>query len=160
MLRINLLPSYVTQRRLTKRLIPVFAVILLLSVALPLAAYFSMKTHLTDLTQQAETAEAAKTANDALESQARSTTAQVKPIQDKLDFVAAVHKYNRDQVALINTVADVDPGGNAHFIYSGIAPGAGYATMVIKAYSPSVEQVGRYLQAMFLQPVLSSVSVD
>ncbi len=160
MLRINLLPSYVTQRRLTKRLVPVFAILVLLSVALPLVAYVSMKKHLADLTQQAETAEQAKTANDALEALATSTRAQVQPILDKVNFVAAVHKHNRDQVAVINAVADQSPTGNAHFIYSGIAPGAGYQTMSIKAYSPSVEQVGRYLQAMYHAPVFSSVAVD
>lgn len=160
MLRINLLPTYVTQRRLTKRLVPIFALLVLLSVALPLVAYVTMQTHLKDLTQQAETAEQAKTANDALEAQAASTKAQVKPIQDKVDFVAAVHAYIRAQVALISTVADKSPRGNAGFIYSGIAPGPGYSTVVIKAYSPSVEQVGRYLQAMYQQPVFSSVAVD
>lgn len=158
MLRINLLPPYVTQRRLTKRLIPVFALLVALSVALPLIWYASMKTHLTELTQQADTDEAQKTANDALEAQAVSTTAQVKPIQDKLDFAVAVHAYIRAQVALINTVADKSPKNS--FIYSGIAPGPGYQTMVIKAYSPSVEEVGRYLQAMYAQPVFGSVAVD
>jgi len=162
MLRINLLPSYVSQRRLTKRLVPVFALLVLLSVALPLVAYVSMKSHLTTLTQQAETAEQAKTANDALEALAASTTAQVKPIQDKVDFVAAVHKHNRDQVALINTVVDQSPSprSNAGFIYNSLHPGPGYQTMVINAYSPSVEQVGRYLQAMYQAPVFSTVAVD
>jgi len=162
MLRINLLPPYVTQRRLTKRLVPVFALLVLLSVALPLLWYATMQTHLKDLTQQAETAEQAKAANDALEAQAGSTKAKVKPIQDKVDFVAAAHAYIRAQYAVFNAIADQSPSprSNAGFIYSGIAPGAGYSSVVIKAYSPSVEQVGRYLQAMYQAPVFSSVAVD
>jgi len=158
MLRINLLPSYVTQRRLTKRLVPVFALLVLLSVALPLVAYVSMQAHLKDLTQQAETAEQAKTANDALITLAGTTTAQVKPIQDKVDFVTLAHKYDRDQVATISTVANKSPRNS--FIYSGMAPGAGYQTMTIKAHSRSVEEVGRYLQDMYHQPVFTSVAVD
>ena len=160
MLRINLLPPYVTQRRFTKRLLPFVVLGVVLSVILPLVWYGTMQKHLNDLTQQAETAEQAKTANDALEAQAVSTKAQVQPIQDKVDFAAAVHKYNRDQVQLINAVAQESPTGNAKLIYSGIAPGPGYQTMTIKAYSPSVETVGRYLQAMYQAPVFSSVTVD
>ena len=158
MLRINLLPSYVTQRRLTKRLIPVFIVIFALFAALPLALYVSMKTHLSALTQEADTDEAQKTANDALEAQAASTKAKVQPILDKVLFVEAAHKHIRDQVVTIKTVANESPRNS--FIYSGMAPGAGYTTMTIKAYSPSVEEAGRYLQAMYQQPVFSSVAVD
>lgn len=158
MLRINLLPPYVTQRRLTKRLIPVFALLVALSVALPLVAYISMKNHLADLTQQAETAEAQKNANDALEASAKSTLAQVQPILDKLKFVQDVHAFDRAQVALFNTLADKSPRNS--FIYSGVTSDAGYNTLTIKAYSPSVEEVGRYLQAMYQEPDFSSVVVD
>ena len=158
MLRINLLPSYVTQRRLTKRLIPVFALLVLLSVALPLLLFATMKSHLTELTQQAETEEQKKNSNDALVALAASTLAKVQPILDKVNFVEAVHKYDRDQVTTIGTVANESP--KKSFTYSGMAPGPGYQTMTIKAYSPSVEEVGRYLQAMYQQPAFSSVAVD
>ncbi len=66
MLRINLLPAYVTQRRLTNRLIPVFAVLVVLSAAVPIAFYVTMKAHLDDVSQQADTAEAKKKATDDL----------------------------------------------------------------------------------------------
>lgn len=158
MLRINLLPPYVTQRRLTKRLIPVFALLLLVSVALPLLLFANMKTHLNDITQQAEADEQAKSANDALDALAASTKAQVQPILDKVNFVEAIHKYNRDQVTTIVAVANQSP--KKSFIYSGMAPGAGYSTMTINAYSPSVEEAGRYLQAMYQQPAFTSVAVD
>ena len=158
MLRINLLPSYVTQRRLTKRLVPFAVLAVVLSVVLPLLWYASMKTHLTDLTQQADSAEQAKNANDALVSTAASTKAKVKPIQDKVDFVMLAHKYDRDQVGTISTVANKSPRNS--FIYSSMAPGAGYQTMSIKAYSKSVEEVGRYLTAMYHQKAFTSVAVD
>ena len=158
MLRINLLPSYVTQRRRTKRLVPFAVLAVVLSVVLPLLWYASMKVHLADLTQQADTAEQAKNANDALVALAASTKAKVKPIQDKVDFVVAVHKYDRDQVGTISTVANKSPRNS--FIYSSMVPGAGYQTMSIAAYSKSVEEVGRYLTAMYHQPVFTSVAVD
>ena len=158
MLRINLLPPYVTQRRLTKRLIPAFALLLLVCIAAPLFLFANMKTQLNDLTQQADTDEAAKAVNDALDASTASTLAQVQPILDKVNFVKAVHKYNSDQVTTIVTVANESP--KKSFIYNGMAPGAGYSTMTIAAYSPSVEAAGRYLQAMYQQPAFSSVAVD
>jgi len=162
MLRINLLPSYVTQRRFTKRLLPFVVLGVALSVVLPLLLFGTMKAHLNELTQAAETAEAQKTANDALVAQAASTKAQVKPIQDDIDFAAALRKYIRDQTITVNTIAEKspDPHSSSGFIYSSLNPGPGYSTIVIKASSPSVEQVGRYLAAMYAQKVFSSVAVD
>ena len=156
MLRINLLPEYVRQRRLTKKLIPLFVGIFLLCVALPLGYYFKMQSDYNTLAEHTETAEAAKTANDALEALAVSTKAKVAPIQAKLDFVDAVHAYTRKWVALYNTLADTSPKHS--FIYSGVSVSG--ATMTIKAYSPSVEEVGRYLQAMYREPDFVTVAVD
>ena len=156
MLRINLLPAYVTQRRLTKRLSVFFVALFILCVALPLVGYVSMKTHLNDVLQQADTAEAKKKATDDLKTLAATTIAQVAPIQAKLDFVAAVHKNPRDWVKLYNTLADTSP--KSSFIYTDAAVSG--ATMSIKAYSPSVEEVGRYLQAMYHEPDFQTVAVD
>lgn len=156
MLRINLLPAYVTQRRLTKRLSFVFALLFILCVVAPLTAFVTMKAHLNDVLQQADTAEARKKATDDLRTLAASTLAQVKPIQDKLDFVEAVHKNPRDWVKLYNTLADTSP--KSSFIYTDAAVSG--ATMSIKAYSPSVEEVGRYLQAMYHEPDFQTVAVD
>ena len=82
----------------------------------------------------------------------------MQPILDKVNFVDGVHKYNRDQVTTLVAVANQSP--KKSFIYSGMAPGAGYSTMTINAYSPSVEEAGRYLEAMYQQPAFTSVAVD
>lgn len=185
MLRINLLPASVAQRRRTRLTIIGFAALLLVCIAAPLAIYASQKAHLSELTQQADTAEAGKKQTDALKAQAVSTLAKVKPIADKLKFVEDVHAYPRQWVALYNTLAETTP--KSSFIYteasvsggtggaSGGAPGgiggmggaaggaagaSGGATMTIKAYSPSLEEVGRYLQAMYQEPDFQTVAVD
>ena len=59
-------------------------------------------------------------------------------------------------VKLYNTLADTSP--KSSFIYSDAAVSG--ATMTIKAYSPSVEEVGRYLQAMYHEPDFQTVAVD
>ena len=156
MLRINLLPSYVSQRRLTKRLVVAFAALFILCVLAPLAIYASMVHHLNDVSEQADSAEAGKKITDARKAQAAAAIASIKPIQDKLDFVTAVHAYNRQQVALYNTLADTSP--KSSLIYTDASYSA--STMSIKAYSPSVGVVGRYLQAMYQEPDFQTVTVD
>ena len=156
MLRINLLPSYVSQRRLTKRLVVAFAALFILCVLAPLAIYASMVHHLNDVSAQADSAEAGKKITDARKAQAAAAIASIKPIQDKLDFVTAVHAYNRQQVALYNTLADTSP--KSSLIYTDASYSA--STMSIKAYSPSVDTVGRYLQAMYQEPDFQTVAVD
>ena len=156
MLRINLLPSYVSQRRLTKRLVVAFAALFILCVLAPLAIYASMVHHLNDVSAQADSAEAGKKITDARKAQAAAAIASIKPIQDKLDFVTAVHAYNRQQVALYNTLADTSP--KSSLIYTDASYSA--STMSIKAYSPSVGVVGRYLQAMYQEPDFQTVTVD
>jgi hypothetical protein len=156
MLRINLLPSYVSQRRLTKRLAAAFVAIFVLCVLAPLAIYASMVHHLNDVAAQADSAEAGKKITDGRKAQATAAIASIKPIQDKLDFVTAVHAYNRQWVALYNTLADTSP--KSSLIYTDASVSG--SIMSIKAYSPSVEVVGRYLQAMFQEPDFQTVTVD
>jgi len=156
MLRINLLPSYVSQRRLTKRLIAAFAALFILCVLAPLAIYATMVHHLNDVSAQADSAEAGKKITDTRKAQASAAIASIKPIQDKLDFVTAVHAYNRQQVALYNTLAYASP--KSSLIYTDASYNA--STMSIKAYSPSVDVVGRYLQAMYQEPDFKTVAVD
>lgn len=156
MLRINLLPPYVQQRRLTKALIPIFIGIVALFVAVPLAAYFYLHGKLTTLTQEAADAVTGKGITDSLKTEATTTLAQVGPINAKLQFVKDIYAYERKWVALYNTLAETTP--KSSFIYTG-AEVTG-PTMNIKAYSPSVEDVGRYLQVMYHEPDFSTVAVD
>ncbi len=156
MLRINLLPPYVQQRRLTKKLVPAFVALFALSVALPLAGYFYLHHKLAVLTGEANAAVSGKAVTDSLKAEAVTTLAQVGPIQQKLQFVTDVDAYARRWVARYAQLADTTP--RSSFIYTGAAITG--PTMAIKAYSPSVETVGRYLQVMYHEPDFSTVAVD
>jgi len=156
MLRINLLPAYVSQRRLTKRLVAAFAALFLLCVFAPLAIYAAMVHHLNDISAQADSAEAGKRITDSRKAQAAAAIASIKPIQNKLDFVAAVHAYTRQWVALMDTLADTSPKNSLIYTDASVTGSA----MTIKAYSPSVAEVGRYLQAMYQEPDFQTVAVD
>ncbi len=156
MLRINLLPAYVSQRRITRRLSAIFAVLVALSVVLPLAYYAKQQHDLTVLLAQADDAEKNKAITDTRKAQAAAVLTAVQPTQAKLDFVTAVHAYNRQWVALYNTLADTSP--KSSLIYTDAAVTG--STMTIKAFSPSVDTVGRYLQAMYQEPDFQTVVVD
>lgn len=156
MLRINLLPPYVQQRRLTKRLVPAFVALFAVCAALPLAGYFYLHNKLNALTGEANAAVSGKGVTDSLKAESVTTIAQVGPIQQKLQFVTDVDTYARKWVAKYAQLADTTP--RSSFIYTGAAITG--PTMAIKAYSPSVESVGRYLQVMYHEPDFSTVAVD
>ncbi|MDQ2688103.1 MAG: hypothetical protein M3Y28_09585, partial [Armatimonadota bacterium] len=180
MLRIDLLPTYVKQRRVTKQVITAFVIAAILCVALPMLFYVYKEKQLKDLTAKADAAVAGKAKTDASKALAASTLALVDPIKAKIDFVAAVLDYPRHWVQFYNTLADVTPRNS--FIYSGTTLGAGAAaggssqggygssgvttastgpnSVTIQAYSKSVAEVGRYLQAMYREPDFTTVAVD
>ena len=155
MLRINLLPSYVSQRRLTRKLVLGFVTLLIACAAVPLALYFQAHNQRIDEENQATAAEAGKAKTDALKAQAAAQRSQIAPLKAKVDYVKAVEAYNNSIVAFWNTVAQYsDP----KIIYTD-AQVAGTA-LTIKAYSPSIAEVGRYLQAMYQEPDFSTVGID
>ena len=179
MLRINLLPDYVKQRRQIKQLIAGFTIAAIACVVLPLGIYFYQVGKLKTLTAQANAAVEGKRKTDESKALAVSTLALVDPIKAKIDYVAAALANPGHWVQFYNTLANVTPLNS--LIYSsttlgagtgaaGAYPGSGGATAVaaatgptsvtIKAYSSSVAMVGRYLQAMYREPDFTTVAVD
>ncbi len=179
MLRIDLLPNYVKQRRVIKQMITGFAIAAIACVVLPLGFYFLKVSELKTLTAKADAAVEGKAKTDASKALAASTLAQVDPIKAKIDFVAAVHAFNGHYIQFYNTLANVTPSNS--LIYSGTTLGAGTGAagsypssgasgataaatgptaVSIKAYASSVATVGRYLQAMYREPDFTTVTVD
>ncbi|MDQ2799712.1 MAG: hypothetical protein M3Y13_08735, partial [Armatimonadota bacterium] len=155
MLRINLLPTYVTQRRKVKTAIILWLIAFAVLAAAPTAYYFGIRAHEKDLEAQATDAETKQKVTQDLRTLATNTIAKVAPIQADLDFVKQVHEYARKWVALYVTLAHyTDPS----MIYTDAATNG--ATMTIKAHSPSVAEVGRYLQAIYKEPDFQTVSID
>jgi len=133
-----------------------FAVLLIICLVLPLTYYAAQNKALSDLTGQADTAVAGKAVTDGLNTKAKAMLAQVDPIKAKLKFVDDVHAYARQWIALYNTLAETSP--KSSLIYTDASVSG--ATMTIKAYSPSLEEVGRYLQTMYQEPDFQTVAVD
>jgi len=155
MLRINLLPTYVNQRRQVRLMSVLFVVLFAVLTAGSLALYFAKHSIQRDLEAKATDAETKQKATQGLRALATSTLAQVAPIQANLDFVKAVHDYARQWASLYATLAQyTDP----RMIYTDAAVSG--TTMAIKAYTPSISEVGRYMQAIYKEPDFTSVGID
>ncbi len=155
MLRINLLPTYVSQRRLTRKLAFGFAALLAICVLLPLALYVSTRSARAAEENQATAAEAGKAKTDALKTAATNQRSQIAPLKAKVDYVKAVRAYNTSLVTFWDTVSRYsDP----KVVYTDAAVSG--TTLTIKAYMPSIGEVGRYLQAMYREPDITTVSID
>ena len=156
MLRINLLPNYVSQRRQTRKLLLGFIVLFVLCAVIPTVLYLNASGQAAIWESKATSAEAGKAITDALKQKASDTTSQIAPLQAKVDFVNAVHQHNIDIVKFWNLLAQYSSGSKV--IYSDAAISG--STLTIKAYTPSIAEVGRYLQAMYQEPDFQSVGVD
>jgi hypothetical protein len=156
MLRINLLPSYVAQRRMTKKFIVAWTVAFAAVVAIELAFQFAY-LYPTDAseTQKAQEAVQAQTYITSENALASSTTATVAPIQGKINFVNGVQTYNQYYPTLFETVARFT---SPRILYYGMSVSG--STMTIDAYTPSIDELGRYLQVMYHEPDFTSVSIS
>jgi Tfp pilus assembly protein PilN len=155
MLRINLLPAYVAQRRLSKRMILGFAALFLVLLVGMGAWYVSISSALSRETQLADNAVAGQQAMQGVTQQAQTVQASVAPIQAKVDFVKAVHQYNLSQVRIYANLAHyTDP----KIIYSDAAYSGD--TMTIQAYTPSFPELLVYLPEIRKDPDFTSVTIN
>src|SRR3569833_749003 len=142
MIRVNLLPGYVAQRRLTRRMIWAYTVVFVMIVGAMMTWTFGFEIPAAnDAETKAKQAEDAKAATDALRTEAQTVTSDVQPTLAKVNFVKAVHDYNIKWVKLYDTVARYT---DLKVIYSSASVSG--QQMSIKAYAPSIAEKGRYLE--------------
>ncbi|MEO7904083.1 MAG: hypothetical protein ABIZ35_28545 [Capsulimonas sp.] len=156
MLRVNLLPGYVAQRRMTRNLTAVFSALFLTAVVtLSGATFFFLVPAQKYMENEAAKAEALKQQTDTAKSGASSVRTAIAPTEAKLQFVVDARNYNKEWARLYDTVARyTDP----KMIYTD-ATVSGTA-LSIKAYAPSIAEVGRYLEAIYKEPDFQTVSID
>ena len=155
MLRINLLPSYVAQRRITRQVGIAAGVLFFLSVAIPFYLYLQADRDRQDMEAKATEAEAQQQITQGYVTDAANRRSQIAPLKAKVDFVNQVYAYNLSQPAFFARLAQyTDP----KIIYTD-ATVAG-TTLTIKAFCPSLADVGRYLQAIYNEPDFQTVAID
>jgi Tfp pilus assembly protein PilN len=156
MLRVNLLPEYVAQRRVSRQLIVVFSCVFFLIVGGMLSYVFGSLVPATHNEEsQAVAAEAGKAITDGLISDANTVTTNVQPTKAKVDYVALVHDYNRQWAQLYDTLARYT---DQDMIYTSAQVSG--PSMTIKAYASSIKEVGKYLAEIYREPDFNTVSID
>lgn len=155
MLRINLLPSYVAQRRLTRQ-IAVASIALCAGIILVmLGMYEPLPGQIKSLSDQAAAAEAIKKTVEDLNTKTAAVQAQMPQYTDKTKFVTGVEAYNAYFPKLYRRVASYTVPG---ILYSSISCTG--TSLSIDAYTPRLAVMSDYLAHMWNNPDLSAVSVS
>lgn len=154
MLRINLLPAYVAQRRTVARLRVIAVLGLIVIIVGGVGYYLSLLPQVANMTQQAQTAQNDKSQIDALNSKAADTLSKVGPILAKVKFYNDVQKYNPQTAELYARVARwTSP---AVYLSSMAVSGD---TLAISGFTKSISDLGRYLQYMYTEPDVQTVAL-
>jgi len=155
MLRINLLPAYVGQKRLNKKMTAAFTAAFIIVVGGLLGwEFLILRPADANETTMANDAVAAKAYLDSETALAASTLAAAAPVQANIQFYHDVQTYNASYPDLYEEVARFT---SPKILYTSMAVDG--QTLTIDAYTPSIEELGRYLQVMYHEPDITSVSV-
>lgn len=154
MLRINLLPAYIAERRKTRLTIVAFSAAFLGVVAGVVAFYIFMLGQVTNLEQQAvnETTEAQRVTK--IGTDADQIAQGIQPLAEKVGFIESVRWYNTLRNRIYTNMAAYT---TKDIEYSSMA--AGGQTVTADAFAKDPESIARYLIAMYNNPDLSAVSV-
>ncbi|MHB0999326.1 MAG: PilN domain-containing protein [Armatimonadota bacterium] len=156
MLKINLLPKYIYERRNVRKMILLFGVIFIAVAAGMVAWIFQLSSKERLLTDQVSKMEIEAEAVKALEAEVTAEQAKIPPIEAKYQYVKDVLNYNEKLPALYEQVA--------RYTYNRIeyrSMNASGGQLQISAHARSVGDCGRYLLNMYRAGHLfSSVSIS
>jgi hypothetical protein len=161
MLRINLLPAYIAERR--KRNLAI--VVSIFMVALPCVAlmvyYTSLKAQAADEKQLADDTEQKKADIDAINAKAQSTLDKVKPIIDKVAFVDNIHFYNTLPGRIYSQAARYTIPQAEYNSMSASGTTLAMTGFIAGQSGPdAVANFGRYLVTFFGNPDITALSVN
>ncbi len=154
MLRINLLPAYIAERRKTRLAIIGFSVGFAIVTAAMLGWFLTLKP--TVQAREAAANEQVRLAGEVatLETEAQTIRDSIAPIRNKRDFIDAVLFYNTLRPKIFRRAAEYT---YRDIEYSSMA--VQQQTLSINAFAKRTSDVGRFLITMFGNPDLEAVSV-
>jgi len=155
-LKINLLPSYIYEKRKVKQTAFVFAVLFIGVVAGMVAWYLSLGAKQREMTIQV--ADMQQKANEVrqIEAQATAEEQRLPVIQGKVAFIEGVMEYNLAYPKLYEELAKYTYN---RIMYTSVDPSAGQ--LKIAAHARSIGDCGRYLLNMYrASHIFTSVGID
>ena len=154
MLRINLLPAYIAEKRLTRMTTIATVLCALVVVGAVLAHYISAVQAANDMEQQANDADAAARIVEDIQSAATTKLAEIQPIQAKVDFVKGVQTYNLLVPEIYRNVAK--------YTYRKVeynSMNVNGDTLQVSAYVQNLADVGRFYLTLFANPDIKALSI-
>ncbi len=155
MLKIDLLPSYVRERRKVKPAIILVVVIILVEVALLLGASMKVKGAIAATQKELDEIEPVAKQVESLEAEAQSELATVKPAIDRVKYYEDMAKLGDQFVKLIDAVNE--------YIYEKVTVQnfqTDGSSVSFTAVTDSTESFGRFLLNFLRCPAVTNVSVS
>ncbi|MDO8588147.1 MAG: hypothetical protein Q7T82_14060 [Armatimonadota bacterium] len=144
MIKINLLPGYVLERQVVRRLMVIFAALLAFVVVAGVAWRIQRGAALANLRVELESAKMTENEVISNETRAKEELAKIDPINGKVKFIEDVMSYNLRGPALYEDLT--------RFTYEKVRYRNITLTdtqMEIEAYAPSLSDAGRYLLNLY-----------
>lgn len=155
-LRINLMPAYIAEQRKTSSAVVGTVAGVIAVVGGLLGYHFLVLTpQVNNMIEQANAADADAKIVEGIEAQTASTLSQVKPLQDKVDFVKQVQFHNVLVPQIYRNVAK--------YTYNKVeynSMNVQTDALTISAYVQKLADVGRFYLTLFANPDIKSVSIS
>lgn len=155
MLRINLLPAYIAEKKKKNAHIFWAVALPIVCIAAPLIYRFiPQEQAYNDIKAKADQADLDATAVETTEQNTKNELAKIAPIQAKVDFVKDIQFYNKFPGLVYRNVA--------RYTYRGVE----YNSMAVQgdslsvsAFVPKLDDVGRFYLTLFANPDIKALSI-
>ncbi len=144
MIKINLLPKTIGQKRVVRNTAILMGCVLVLVIAVGVAYGFKLKGEVAAMEELASATEAWKARVEGIQKQAQEIREQTKPIKEKFDFIKDVLKYNEKYPALYEEIAK--------WTYEKVSLTGLQCDgqqVVMQAHVKTLDDLGRYLLNMY-----------
>ena len=144
MIKINLLPRSINEKRIIRNTALIFAFLLVVVIAGGMTYYTKLRGDVQAMEQQATDTEAWEARVQGIQKQGQDMLASVQPIQQKIDFIAGVLEYNQKFAALYEQVGRWT---YERIVYTSMQSDGNVIAM--QARAKSLDDVGRFLLNMY-----------
>jgi hypothetical protein len=155
-LKINLLPKYIYERRKVYRLASIFGVVFIAIVFGMFAWWFMLGNKEIILTGQVDEMELKTSILNDLQKQVDSEKAKLPPVESKVKFMEDLMAYNVKVPQLYEELAKYT---YARILYKSVTPAG--SNLTIQAHAGSLADCGRYLMNMYRAThIFNSVTIS
>lgn len=156
MLKINLLPKYIYERRKIYKLASIFGVLFIAIVFGMFAWWFMLGNKEIILTGQVDEMELKTSILNDLQKQVDGEKAKLPPVESKVKFIEDLMAYNLKVPQLYEELAKYT---YARILYKSVTPAGNQLT--IQAHAGSLADCGRYLMNMYRAThIFNSVTIN